>query len=238
MPRVQTESHERKPNQHRDRPVQEQPENKARTNRAQEVVAVLFVAAASLAGPVVGAMAVLLWARFSRTPLQQLGLKAPPDWPSVLAASVALGIVLRLALKALVMPLLGAPAVNASYRHLAGNEAALPGMIAGLLVAGLAEEFLYRGYVFERFRALRGVGQGALNASIFVSTALFAVAHYGDQGHFGVIQSAISGLVFASVFARHGHLWSPIVIHITFNLTSVALIYGGWEEAVARAVFR
>ena len=37
-----------------------------------------------------------------------------------------LGVALKLAMKAMVMPLLGAPAVNEAFRFLAGNRALLP----------------------------------------------------------------------------------------------------------------
>lgn len=210
----------------------------ARRSGARGMVAMLVVVAASLAGAVVGAVVVLVWTRLSRTPMRELGFKAPRNWLRVLAWAATLGFALKLTLKALVMPPLGAPAVNASYQHLTGNTAALPGMVAGLLLAGVAEELLYRGYVFERLRALCGAGQRALAGSIVVSAAVFAVAHYHDQGHLGVIQSAITGLVFATMFARHGHIHTPIIAHISFNLTSVALTYSGWEQVVARAVFR
>lgn len=216
----------------------QEPGFRTRRRFARDVVVVLAVVAASLAGPVAGAMAVLLWAQLSSIPMRELGFKAPPDWFRVLVFAVTIGLALRLSLKALVMPLLGAPVMNVSYQHLTGDAAALPGVVAGLLLAAAAEELLYRGYVFERLRTLLGAGQRALNASIVVSASVFAIAHYSDQGHLGVVQSAITGLVFATMFGWHGHLWTPIIAHITFNLTSVALIYGGWEEAVARAVFR
>jgi membrane protease YdiL (CAAX protease family) len=156
----------------------------------------------------------------------------------VLAEAAALGMALKLVMKALVMPLVGAPAVNPSYQYLAGNGAALPGITGALLLAGTAEELVYRGYVFERLRVLLGSGRAALRTSVLVSAAVFALAHFRDQGMPGVVQSTITGLVFAALFARRGQIWAPIIAHITFNMTSVALIYGSWEEAVARAVFR
>lgn len=128
--------------------------------------------------------------------------------------------------------------MNASYQYLTGNTAAVPRIVAVILLAGVAEELLYRGYLFERLRALIGSGRAVLLASIAISAALFAIAHYRDQGLLGVAQSAITGLAFATMFACSRNIWSPIIAHITFNLTSVALIYCGLEEAVARAVFR
>lgn len=202
------------------------------------LLGVLLVVAASMVGAAVGAIVVLLWAQLSRTPMPELGFRAPTNWLRVVIEAATLGMALKLVMKSLVMPLVGAPAVNTSYQYLAGNTAALPGIIGALLLAGVAEELLYRGYAFERLRVFLGSGQAALWISVLVSAALFALAHYRDQGVPGVAQSAITGLAFAGMFARRGQIWSPIIAHITFNLTSVALIYGSWEEAVARTLFR
>ena len=53
----------------------------------------------------------------------------------------------KLLMKALVMPLLGAPPINQAYQYLTGNRAALPGAVY-LLVAGggFGEETVYRGF--------------------------------------------------------------------------------------------
>ncbi|TMA33009.1 MAG: CPBP family intramembrane metalloprotease, partial [Deltaproteobacteria bacterium] len=54
-------------------------------------------------------------------------------------------------MKAVVMPLFGAPAINPAYHYLAGNTAALPGMILAVIFgAGFGEEIFFRGYLFER----------------------------------------------------------------------------------------
>ena len=49
------------------------------------MVVLVVVAAASLAGPAVGAIAVLLWAQLPRAPMRALGFKAPPNWLPALA---------------------------------------------------------------------------------------------------------------------------------------------------------
>lgn len=90
------------------------------------VLAILVVVAGSMAGFVVSAVLVLVWARLSDTPLRNLGFKAPRSWIVTLVGGVAFGIVFKLGAKAIVMPLLGAPAINASYHYLAGNAHALP----------------------------------------------------------------------------------------------------------------
>ncbi len=73
---------------------------------------------------------------------------------------------------------------------------------------------------------------------MLVTSGLFAFAHYHDQGLPGVEQAAVTGLVFGTIYGVTEALWLPMVAHATFDLTAVALIYWGWESAVAHAVFR
>ena len=41
-----------------------------------------------------------------------------------------------------------------------------------------------------------------------------------------------------TVYAIEGRLWLPMVVHATFDITAVALIYWQWESAVAHLLFR
>jgi len=203
------------------------------------VLAFLVILAGSLVGPPVGALLVLAWANLSCTPPQALGFKAPRNWLVTLAVGVASGIVLKLGLKAVVLPLLGAPASNMRYQWLAGNTAALPGMVAVVLVsAGFGEEVLFRGYLFERFGKLLGPGKVALVSTVLLSATLFALAHYWDQGIPGVEQAAVTGLGFGGAFAWRKQIWAVMVAHAAFDLTAVALIYSNWEATVAHLFFR
>ncbi len=83
-----------------------------------------------------------------------------------------IGAALKLAMKALVMPLLGADPVNHAYHYLAHNTAALPGAIFAVVVgAGFGEETTFRGYAFERLRRLLGTSRYA-QAAILVSISI------------------------------------------------------------------
>jgi uncharacterized protein len=203
------------------------------------VLAIVAIMAGSLVGSPVGALLVLVWAQLSQTPMRALGLAAPRSWTATVAGGAIFGIAFKLSMKALVMPLLGAPPINAHYHYLTGNPAALPGVLAAVLVgAGFAEEVLFRGYVFERLGTLLGRGKAALAATILLSATLFALAHYPDQRLPGVEQAAVTGLVFAGIYAWRKHLWVVMVAHLAFDLTAVALIYWGWEGPVAHLLVR
>lgn len=203
------------------------------------ISAVLVILAAGLAGALLSAAVILAWAWSSHTPLQDLGFRRPRSWMLTVATGIALGVVLKLAMKAVVMPLLGAPAINARYHYLMGNSAALPGMLAAVVVvAGFGEEVVFRGYLFERLGKLFGRGIPALAGTILFSSALFAAAHYSDQRLPGVEQAAVMGLAYGALYVWRRQIWLVMIVHAAFDITAVALIYRGWEVPVAHWLFR
>lgn len=199
--------------------------------------AILILLGNGLFVPLSGLL-VLAWARLSSTPLRELGFaKLPHAWRTVLSG-VAIGIVAKLVLKAILMPLLGAPPVNAAYAWLTGNAAALPGFVLLVLVgAGFGEETVFRGYLFERLRRLLGRSRGADAAIVALSSLLFGAAHFHDQGLPGVEQAILVGVLLGTLYLRTATLWLPMVVHVAFDLTAVALIFTGSEKAVATVFF-
>jgi membrane protease YdiL (CAAX protease family) len=189
--------------------------------------------------PPMGGLLALVWARWSRTPWREIGYVRPTSWTRDLAVGLAIGIVCKLLMKAIVMPPLGAPPTNQAYHYLVGNTAALPGavylMIAG---GGFGEETVYRGFLFERLGKLLGGGVGAKTAIVLISAGLFALAHYPEQGLPGVEQAAITGLVFGTIFVLTGRIWAPMAAHAAFDLTALALIYWNVESQVAHFIFK
>lgn len=117
----------------------------------------LVIAAGTLVAVLLGAILVLLWARRSHTPWCELGYVRPKTWIGSLAIGIVFGSAFKLLMKSIVMPLLGADPINPTYHYLAANAAALPEMLfAAIVVAGFAEETVFRGYLFERLGKLWG----------------------------------------------------------------------------------
>jgi uncharacterized protein len=186
-----------------------------------------------------GAILALVWVHWSRTPWREIGYVRPTSWTRDLVLGIAFGIAFKLLMKAIVMPLLGAPPVNQAYHYVAGNPAALPGavylMIAG---GGFGEETVFRGFLFERLGKLFGSSVGAKTTMVLLSAGLFAVLHYPDQGLPGVEQASVTGLVFGTIFAVTGRIWIPMFAHAAFDLTALAIIYWNVESSVAHLFFR
>jgi membrane protease YdiL (CAAX protease family) len=104
--------------------------------------------------------------------------------------------------------------------------------------AGFAEELFFRGYLFERLAKLWGKGAAATLATIILTTALFAAAHW-QQGWFGIVNAGITGLALAIVYLICGRkLWVPMVMHAAFDLTAAAMIYFDAETTVSHLVFK
>src|SRR5437899_1177063 len=72
------------------------------------VLAILVVLAGNFLFAPLSAILVLAWVRWSRTPWHEIGYRLPENWVRTLALGIPFGIVFKLVMKALVMPLLGA----------------------------------------------------------------------------------------------------------------------------------
>jgi hypothetical protein len=192
------------------------------------VLALSAIYVGSVIVPGLGALLVLAWAWRSRTPWSEIGFSRPDSWVATIGLGIALGLALRGLMKFLVMPLLGAPAVNPAFHHLEGNSAALPLAIFMMgFVAAFGEEVVMRGFLFERLTRLLGRGKAAMTTIVLVTAILFGLGHYSLQGPAGAQHAAIMGLVFGSLYALTNRLWLPVVTHAAFNLAGLAIIYLG-----------
>jgi CAAX protease family protein len=189
--------------------------------------------------PPLGAIAVLAWAQWSGTPWDALGFGRPASWLITIAGGLALGVALKLVLKAVVLPLLGAPATNPTYQQVHGDASALVQLlVVSIVVGGIGEEIFWRGFLFERLRQLLGGGAGPTIAIVVVTAVVFALAHFPDQGIPGVQQAIFTGLVLGAVYAWTGVLWPAMVAHAAYDVTAALIIYAGLEESVAHFIFK
>ena len=83
------------------------------------ILALLLIAAGTLLFLPLSALFVLLWARESHTPWRAIGLQRPRNWGRSVGVGLLFGPALKLLLKAVVMPLLGADAINHAFHYLA-----------------------------------------------------------------------------------------------------------------------
>lgn len=186
----------------------------------------------------VGAVLVLVWARLSRTPWREIGYARPRRWAVTVVVGILLGATFKIAMKMIVMPLLGADPVNHAYHFLAGNRALLPAAIYAMLNAGFSEETVFRGFAFERLGTLLGTSPVAKTAILGITSLWFGLSHYAVQGLAGAEQATITGLVFGLLLMGTGRIWIGMIAHAAFDLTALAMIYLGLESKVAHILFK
>lgn len=203
------------------------------------ILAILVILAGNFLVAPISAILVLVWARVSRTPWREIGYVWPKSWARAIVIGIVFGVAFKFLMKAVVMPLLGAPPINQAYHWLAGNTAALRGMLFVLIInAGFGEETFFRGWMFERLGKLFGSGVLAKAFTVLFTSILFSLAHYSVQGLAGSEQAMITGLTFGTIFAITGWIFLPMVAHVAFDLTALAMIYWNFESDVAHFIFK
>ena len=185
-----------------------------------------------------GAALVLVWRSLSRTPWRAIGYVRPRSWVLTVAIGVTFGVAFKFAMKAIVMPLLGAEPINPTYHFLAGNRALLPAAIWAMFVAGFGEETVFRGWMFERLGKLFGSSLAAKSTIVILTSILFGLGHYMNQGIPGVEQATIVGLVLGTIFAMTGRVFMLMIAHAAFDLTALWMIYFDLETRIAHLVFK
>ena len=203
------------------------------------IIAILIILGGNLIIGPLSAILVLIWVKISGTPWREIGYVRPRSWVKTILIGIVFGVALKFVMKALVMPLLGAPPVNQAYHFVTGNAAVIPMMLYTIIVtAGFGEETLYRGWMFERLGKLFGQSVPAKVAIVLTSALLFAAAHLTGQGIPGAEQALVVGIVLGSIFAVTGRIFMLMVAHTAFDLTALWMIYYDLETPIAHFIFK
>jgi CAAX protease family protein len=202
------------------------------------ILAILIILGGNLVIEPLSAVLALIWAKISNTPWREIGYVRPRSWTKAIVIGIALGMAFKFIMKALVMPLLGAPPVNQAFQFVTGNPAVIPAMLYTMILgAGFGEETLFRGWMFERLGKLFGRSAPAKIAIVLITSLLFAAAHLPGQGIPGAEQALVVGIVFGSIFAVTGRIFMLMIAHTAFDLTALWMIYCGLETRIAHLIF-
>ena len=203
------------------------------------LLATLIILAGNFIMAPLSAILVVVWAKISNTPWREIGYVRPRSWAKTIAIGIVFGVAFKFTMKALVMPLFGAPPINQAYQFVTGNSAVIPMMIYTMIVvAGFGEETLYRGWMFERLGKLFGQSAAAKIATVLITAVLFASVHYPEQRWPGVEQAFVTALIFGSIFAITGRIFLLMIAHAAFDLAALWMIYYGLETRIAHLIFK
>jgi len=86
----------------------------------------------------------------------------------------------------------------------------------------IGEEIFFRGFLFEKIENFAG---GIL--AIFFTAFLFGLAHMSYGKIFPVLMPILMGIVLGFVVYKTKNLYSSIIAHVVFNVTSLTLAYLG-----------
>src|SRR4051794_3087947 len=102
--------------------------------------------------------------------------------------------------------------------ELGANESTLLAIFTGIfviVVAPFAEEFFFRGFLFQALRNSWGTWAGALGSAV-----IFSAIHLAPDKF---VQLAILGTALALLFAKTDSLWPCILLHALNNMLAFAV---------------
>jgi membrane protease YdiL (CAAX protease family) len=88
----------------------------------------------------------------------------------------------------------------------------------------IGEEIYFRGFLFEKIEKFGG---GLI--SIVITSTLFGIAHMSYGKIFPALMPIVMGVVLGFIVYKTKNLYSAIIAHVAFNLTSLTLAYIGQE---------
>ena len=86
------------------------------------------------------------------------------------------------------------------------------------ILAPIAEELMFRGYILESIKKLHGDA-----VAVFASSILFGIAHFPDP--FTIGMATIGGAIYGFVKVKTGSLWPSLVSHLIWNSIALSVTY-------------
>ncbi len=153
----------------------------------------------------------------------ELGFRAfdRGDWylPVLVAAGAHVGLIIYAA----VLTLVGADAAvpEQDIEDLFDSRAVLPMVgFATVIMAPLAEELFFRGFIFSGL--IRPLG---VTGAMVASGVLFGTFHVTGSDSIGlIVPFSVIGALFAWLYYRTGSIWPSIGAHFLFNLVSFVVL--------------
>jgi len=177
-------------------------------------------------------VALLTWVLITRRgeTFRDFGLGRPAwIWMTILLALAFLAAKLFVVqpLADVVIQALEMPAANRTvFDHVRGNSRALVAWLgAAWIVGGLAEEFIFRGYLMKRVaESLEGRAAGWAVA-VIVQAALFGAMH-AYLGRAGVVSATFAAMFYGLCFLlAKRSLWPVVLVHGAWDSLGFILLY-------------
>ena len=100
-------------------------------------------------------------------------------------------------------------------------------LIAAWIIGGFYEEIVFRGFIQTTIQEWFVTSRHSFWIAGLSTSFLFGLYHW-QQGVFGIIPSALGGLLWTLLLWRYkGNLWYPIISHAIFDTIALTMIYFG-----------
>jgi membrane protease YdiL (CAAX protease family) len=189
---------------------------------------VLVLLAFAFTAPLLVLVTLFFLRTLDRRGLPSLGVRFPAGGRTAAlrqAVRVPLAVVGLLAAWLACLALLPGVAVRFGGRssEIAGPSGVLwlAALLAGFLLQGGVEEWVFRGYIYHALRERWRRG-----TAVLVSSLLFAALHGAnpDFSAAALLNTFLAGMIFASLVEQSGSLWSAVLAHGVWNFAVSSLL--------------
>jgi uncharacterized protein len=196
--------------------------------RGADTGAVLVLLVFALTAPLLVPVTLLFLRKLDRRSLPSVGVRWPVGGRTAAlrqAVRIPLAVMGLLAAWLGLLALLPGVAVRFGGRsaEIAGPSGVLElaALLAGFLLQGGVEEWVFRGYVYHALRERWHRG-----TAVMASSLLFAALHGAnpDFSAVALLNTFLAGAVFAFLVERSGSLWSAVLAHGLWNFAVSSLL--------------
>ncbi|MCC6289609.1 MAG: CPBP family intramembrane metalloprotease [Chitinophagaceae bacterium] len=100
-------------------------------------------------------------------------------------------------------------------------------IMAAWIIGGFYEEIVFRGFIHKTIQEWFKKFRFSFLFAGLLTSILFGVYHW-QQGIFGIVPSALGGLLWTLLLWRYkGNLWYPIISHAIYDTIALTMIYFG-----------
>lgn len=192
-------------------------------NYMSEAVSQTLIAALVYAFTLAIVIGVPYAVRRVKTPLSELGLQRLPSWTDIgLAplAFIAYGLLTTIILSVITANIAGFPADQAQETGFSAFGSRLDNMLAFVtlvVLAPLAEEVVFRGYLYGKLKKYVPVIVAAIATSV-----LFGIVHM--QWNVGIDVFVLS-LVLCGLRSLTGSIWAGVLVHMIKNAIAYYILF-------------
>ena len=164
------------------------------------------------------------WLRLRGDSVAAIGLKNPRNWLRSILVGVTVSAMVFMAVYLLERG--GFRRDLSAFAPFKGNLELTLYQLGGVIIgAGFGEEYLFRGFLFQRLAMLLGGSKLGWGIACVIQAALFGLAH-AYQNPLGMLLTGSIGLTMGLVFLATGrNLWVPIIAHTLYDTARIVAFY-------------